>query len=74
MDAPKVLDCFSFMGGFALHCAKAGATEVTAIDQSEDALDAATSNAQLNGLSQRCEWVHGNVFDWLKVMTAKKRQ
>ena len=72
MHAPKVLDCFSFMGGFALHSAKAGATEVTAIDQSEDALDAATSNAQLNGLSQRCEWVHGNVFDWLKVMTARK--
>lgn len=74
MDAPKVLDCFSFMGGFALHCAKAGATEVTAIDQSEDALDAATRNASLNGLSDRCEWVHGNVFDWLKVMTAKNEK
>ncbi|MBT5926685.1 MAG: class I SAM-dependent rRNA methyltransferase [Verrucomicrobia bacterium] len=71
MKAPKVLDCFSFMGGFGLHCAKAGAKEVTFIDQSEEALDVALSNATANGLADRCEWVHGNVFDWLKVMTGK---
>ncbi|MDC0325249.1 class I SAM-dependent rRNA methyltransferase [bacterium] len=71
MKAPKVLDCFSFMGGFGLHCAKAGAKEVTFIDQSEEALDVALSNATSNGLADRCEWVHGNVFDWLKVMTGK---
>lgn len=71
MKDPKVLDCFTFMGGFALHCAKAGAWEVTAIDQSEEALSAASRNAESNGIAERCEWVHGNVFDWLKVVTAR---
>ena len=71
MDRPKVLDCFSFMGGLALHCAQAGASEVTAIDQSQEALQVASKNAESNGFADRCEWVHGNVFDWLKAMTAK---
>src|SRR6266850_1374572 len=34
----QVLDCFSFLGGFALHAARAGAAHVHAIDQSEAAL------------------------------------
>lgn len=70
MHAPRVLDCFTFMGGFALHCAKEGAASVVAIDQSEEALQSAQSSAEKNGLAERCQWVHGNVFDWLKQQTA----
>ena len=70
MDAPRVLDCFTFMGGFALHCAKEGAASVVAIDQSEEALQSAQSSAEKNGLAEKCQWVHGNVFDWLKKQTA----
>src|SRR5947207_1543119 len=32
----QVLDCFSFLGGFALHAARAGAAHVHAVDQSEE--------------------------------------
>ena len=66
MKAPRVLDAFTFMGGFALHCAKAGASKVIAIDQSQGALQAADHSARANDLEPRCEWIHGNVFDWLK--------
>jgi 23S rRNA (cytosine1962-C5)-methyltransferase len=66
MKAPRVLDAFTFMGGFALHCAKAGASKVIAIDQSQEALQAADQSARANDLEPRCEWIHGNVFDWLK--------
>ena len=42
----QVLDCFSNQGGFALACAKAGATHVTCIDASESAMAAAKANAE----------------------------
>ena len=34
----RVLDCFSFQGGFALHAARAGAAHVLGLDQSADAV------------------------------------
>jgi len=66
----QVLDCFSFLGGFALHCARAGAAHVHGIDQSEDAVAAAGRHAQANGLADRCAFEAANVFDWLKAHTA----
>lgn len=62
----KVLDCFSFLGGFAIHAAKEGAASVHALDQSEDAVKAATRNAQANGVGDKCTFEVANVFDWLK--------
>lgn len=61
-----VLDCFSFLGGFALHCARAGAANVYGLDQSEEAVKAAGVNATANGLADRCSFATANVFDWLK--------
>jgi 23S rRNA (cytosine1962-C5)-methyltransferase len=65
----QVLDCFTFLGGFALHAARAGAAHVHAIDQSADAVAAATRNAASNGLAEKCSFVAANVFDWLKEQT-----
>ncbi|MDB6057898.1 MAG: putative SAM-dependent methyltransferase [Verrucomicrobiales bacterium] len=66
----QVLDCFSFMGGFALHCARAGATQVHALDQSVDANTAAEKHAKNNGLADKCSFETVNVFDFLKGQTA----
>ncbi len=68
----QVLDCFSFAGGFGLHCAQAGAAHVHMLDQSADALAVATRNAAMNGLAERCSYETVNVFDWLKANTATK--
>jgi 23S rRNA (cytosine1962-C5)-methyltransferase len=68
----QVLDCFSFLGGFGLHAASAGAAQVHMIDQSADAVVAATRNAKANGVQQVCSIETGNVFDWLKAHTAVK--
>ncbi len=46
----KVLDCFSNDGGFALHCASAGASAVLGIDNSTDAVQRASTNAHRNRL------------------------
>jgi 23S rRNA (cytosine1962-C5)-methyltransferase len=66
----QVLDCFSFLGGFALHCARAGAAHVHGIDQSEEAVAAAAKGAKANALDAVCTFEAGNVFDWLKAQTA----
>jgi 23S rRNA (cytosine1962-C5)-methyltransferase len=66
----RVLDCFSFLGGFALHAARAGAAHVHGLDQSADAVAAATRNAAANGLAEKCTFEAANVFDWLKAQTA----
>jgi len=61
-----VLDCFTFLGGFALHAAKAGAKQVLGIDQSEAAVTAARNHAAMNGVADIATFETGNVFDWLK--------
>jgi 23S rRNA (cytosine1962-C5)-methyltransferase len=68
----QVLDCFSFLGGFGLHAARAGAAHVHMLDQSADAIAAATRNAAANGLAEKCSFEAVNVFDWLKANTAVK--
>ncbi|MDB6122485.1 MAG: putative SAM-dependent methyltransferase [Pedosphaera sp.] len=68
----QVLDCFSFLGGFGLHAARAGATHVHMLDQSADAIAASTRNAAANGLTEKCSFETVNVFDWLKAQTATR--
>ncbi|MGH7950800.1 MAG: class I SAM-dependent rRNA methyltransferase [Limisphaerales bacterium] len=68
----QVLDCFSFLGGFGLHAARAGAAHVYFLDQSADAIEASKRNAAANNLSEKCSFEAINVFDWLKTATAVK--
>jgi len=68
----QVLDCFSFLGGFGLHAARAGAVRVHMLDQSTDAIAASTRIAAANGLSGQCSFEAVNVFDWFKQHTAVK--
>ncbi len=68
----QVLDAFSFLGGFGLHAARAGAAHVHLLDQSADAIAAATRNAAANGLTEKCSVETVNVFDWLKAQTATR--
>ena len=65
-QARDVLDCFCFQGGFSLHAARAGATRVLGIDQSEEAVAVARRLAAANGLAERCTFEATNVFDWFK--------
>ncbi|MDQ5884151.1 MAG: rRNA (cytosine1962-C5)-methyltransferase [Pseudomonadota bacterium] len=52
----KVLDLYTYHGGFALHAAMAGAKQVTAVDSSAPAIEHAKQNALLNDVSQ-IDWV-----------------
>ena len=69
----KVLDCFSYQGHFTLHALRKGAAEVTAIDQSQSALERAKENISINGLpcakvTFRC----GNAFDIMREIDADR--
>ncbi len=68
----QVLDGFSFLGGFGLHAARAGAAHVHFLDQSAEAIEASKRNAAANGLAEKCSFEAVNVFDWFKAKTAVK--
>src|SRR5207247_2643157 len=63
----RVLDAFCYVGGFALHAARAGATSVLGIDVSAPALALAAENATLNGLGQ-VSFVRAEVFAHLQTL------
>ncbi|MDQ4128084.1 MAG: class I SAM-dependent rRNA methyltransferase [Actinomycetota bacterium] len=63
-EAGRVLDVFSYAGGFALHAARR-ASSVEAVDSSGAALEAARDNAELNGLTN-VAFTRKNAFDSLR--------
>jgi 23S rRNA (cytosine1962-C5)-methyltransferase len=69
----RVLDAFCYSGGFGLHAAKAGASEVLGVDASEPALDLARRNAAANGLTN-IAFECADVFRHLAAMVAVRRQ
>ena len=60
----RVLDCFTSQGAFALACAKAGASTVSAVEASAESLTSARRNAERNGLA--VEWIEHDVFAYLR--------
>ncbi len=48
--ARDVLNCFCYTGGFSLYALRGGAKSVLSIDSSQEALQLAQANVQLNGL------------------------
>ena len=61
----RVLDCFTHTGSFALNAGIAGAASVLGVDASELGVEQARKNAELNGLSDRVQFVCADVFDLL---------
>lgn len=69
----RVLDAYSYAGGFALNAAKAGATSVLAVDRSEAALALAKESAAANGLDAICRFERGEVFARLAALAREKQ-
>lgn len=64
----KVLDCFTHTGSFALNAGQAGASSVLGLDASELAVEQATKNAALNGLSDAVTFECADVFEKLPAL------
>ena len=58
----RVLDCFTYHGGFALACARAGAARAEGVDLSKEAIAACERGAARNGV-KLSSWKCANVFD-----------
>lgn len=72
-EGESVLDLFSYVGGFGLHAAKAGAKSVMSIDSSTSATQSAAANAHLNGLGDVIQVQCGDAMTWLKESRALGR-
>lgn len=68
----RVLDVFSYVGGWAARAAAAGAAAVACIDSSELALDYAARNMAAQGATP--ETLRGDALDLLKQLRAEGRQ
>lgn len=65
-----VLDVFSYAGGWGVEAAVAGASAVTCVDASEQALQWLQGNAELNGVADKVSTAHGKAVSVLKRMIA----
>ena len=69
----RVLDVFSYVGGWGIQAACAGATQVTCVDSSSGAIDSVHHNAKINGLDN-IETIEGDAFDALKALCDEKEK
>lgn len=61
----RVLDVFSYIGGWGVQAAVFGATEVTCVDASASALALVVRNAALNDVGGKVKTLHGDAFEML---------
>ena len=70
----RVLDVFSYGGGWGLRAAAAGASEVICVDASATALAVVNRAAQDNGLAGRVKTLQGDAFDVLKELRQQRER
>lgn len=70
----KVLDVFSYAGGFSVHALAHGAKEVTSIDISSQALEIAKENARLNSFTGVHKTLVGDAFEILQDLVSSGKQ
>ena len=70
----RVLDVFSYVGGWGVQCAAFGAEKVICIDASEKATDLVHRNAELNGLQDKVGTMQGDAFEVLKQLKTESEQ
>jgi 23S rRNA (cytosine1962-C5)-methyltransferase len=68
-DGRRILDCFSYTGGFAINCLAGSAQSVTLVDTSHQALETAKENISINGFTlDHVELVEQDVFRYLRTL------
>lgn len=62
----RVLNTFSYSGGFSLYALRQGATHVVSVDSSKEAIVLCNDNVRLNGYEDKHEGVVMDVFEYMK--------
>lgn len=67
----RVLDLFSYLGGWGVQAAVHGASSVLAVDVSRPALEGVAANAALNGVSEVVTTRQGNALDVVSALVTE---
>lgn len=62
----KVLNAFSYTGGFSVYALHGGAAQLDSVDSSGPAIDLAIKNVELNKLAENHRGIEADVFDYMK--------
>ncbi|CCK02069.1 LSU m5C1962 methyltransferase RlmI [Cronobacter sakazakii 701] len=75
VEDKRVLNCFSYTGGFAVSALMGGCRQVISVDTSQDALDVAKQNVELNKLDiSKAKFVRDDVFKELNKLDLSKAE
>ncbi len=74
VNGKRVLDLFSYIGGWGVQAAAFGASEVFCVDASAFALDGVERNATLNGVAEKVTCIEGDVFAALKELKSSEER
>ncbi|MFK3718198.1 class I SAM-dependent rRNA methyltransferase [Pseudomonas fulva] len=74
VQGKRVLDLFSYIGGWGVQAGAFGASEVFCVDASGFALDGVERNAQLNGIGDKLTCIEGDVFEALRELKAAEER
>ncbi|TQV63770.1 MAG: class I SAM-dependent rRNA methyltransferase [Halothiobacillaceae bacterium] len=70
----RVLDLFSYMGGWGVQALRHGASESVCVDSSSLALHQCRANADLNGVGEGLRTLEGDVFEVLKGLREERER
>ncbi|MDQ7728181.1 class I SAM-dependent rRNA methyltransferase [Halomonas sp. SpR8] len=70
VEGKRVLDVFSYVGGWGVQAAVHGANQVLCLDASGPALDQVARNAELNGVQEKVAVSEGDAFEALAALKA----
>lgn len=74
VQGKRVLDLFSYIGGWGVQAGAFGASEVFCVDASSFALDGVERNAALNGFAEKVTCIEGDVFEALRELKAAEER
>ncbi|WP_455199526.1 class I SAM-dependent rRNA methyltransferase [Kaarinaea lacus] len=70
----RVLDVFSYVGGWGVQALTAGASDVMCIEASKKAVDRIHHNAELNSVGNKIATVEGDAFEALKGLRQEREK
>lgn len=74
VEGARVLDVYSYIGGWGVQAAVFGASQVTCVDSSAAALEGVEINAALNGVESRIDTLRGSAADAMTQLASESRQ
>ncbi len=74
VEGKRVLDVFSYVGGWGVQAACFGAADVMCVDSSEYALDGVVRNAKINKVEDRVSALQGEAFQALTELKAAEER